>query len=671
MWRPAILYLLCALTLAFAGGGTGCDGADQNHNNSTDSTYSNGRDGQDGDAREARKIYTPEDLAAALALLADRPDDVALNRTVWGYYTEKGRYQALVEHAGPVFRRSYGMPGRERLALTSGAFISQAWVFQENFDSVEFYLSRVMPLTESADRRNKNLNKDRNRDNDNRDQSDNTNQNRRDKNLNKDKDRRDKNRDNADRDRSDDLMVALTHNIAALFYLKTQLDYSSALEHYEAAFEIMERMGDITNQSTLLCNMASIYVSLRDPAGFDYARRAYDISHSDPEARSYGRVFSTILLGQMYRLKEDPGSAIVYADEAAGEVGAFPQFVSSLDLLYADIAADRGDHRGAERHYRKALEGEGDTEPGVNALICLRYGELLSGRGRWSEARGVLEKGLAMRGVEYRDELLLALSNVAVRQGLDDDALEFYKEYHARMDSASSVQRERAFRQNRILAKDNELQSRELDLLRANRRILVFVSASALILIIAVALWMINRRQNRMYRRIVEVHQQLLARVGDAQTPYHYNPAAQQDPSHDPDRPQENPKDDNPAAQQDREREDRDLALWRRLDRMMASESIYRHSDISLDRIAEMLGTNRAYVSRVINHYSGTSFYNYIHSRRIEEASRRLSDPSADVSLKTLAAELGYNSISSFYRAFTREIGVPPSRYREVILQIK
>lgn len=547
---------------------------------------------------EVRRLYTSEELNSALALLTENPDDIPLNRTVWSYYTEKGQYAALITHAEPVFSRSYNVSGKEQLALTAGAFISQAYVFQEKFDSVAFYLDRIMPLAEGK--------------------------------------------------YSDDFLDALTHNIAALYYLKTELDYSAALEHYEAACEIMERKGETINQSTLLCNIASIYVTLRDPAGFDYAQRAYDINHSGRDGvRSYTRVFSTILLAQMHYLKGDFNRALEYADEASSEVDSFPQFVSSLDLLYADIAADRGDYRRAEHYYRLALAGEKDTEPSVTTYLYLRFGTMLSRLARYTEAREMLRSGLETNSMEYRDELLLALSDVAVRQGREDEALEFYKEYHACMDSVSYMQRERAFRQNRILAKDNELQSKELDLLKANRRIILFVAALALILIIAVALLFVNRRQKRMYRRIVEVHQQLLSRVGDVREA------------------------GNKAEAGTQEKEDRELTLWRKLEELMASGKIYRHSDISLDRIAEMLGTNRAYVSRVINNYSGKSFYHYIHSRRIEEASRKLSDASEDVSLKTLASDLGYNSISSFYRAFIKEIGVPPSKYREVVLEIK
>lgn len=569
LWRTAILFgtgMLLAASIACS-----CDGR------------------RDDDPLPG-EIHTEEYLDSAMELLADKPDDLTLNRRVWGYYTETGRYDVLIKHAEPVFERSSGVDGKERLALAAGAFILQAYVLKEEFGPVPHYLERIIPLAKG--------------------------------------------------EYGDDPMSAIVHNAAALYYLKTELDYSAALEHYEAALKIMERNGETANQSTLLCNIASIYATLRDSAGFGYAQSAYDINHSDkPGLRPYGRVLSTILLAQMYHLNGDYANAGRYADEASGKISAFPQFMSSLDLIYADIAFARADYTRADTHYRRALSHGSEAEPSAIVPVYLRYGVMLIRLGRYSEAQEMLQRGLGLRGLEYRGDLLLALSDVAVRQGREKDALDLYRQYHACLDSVSYVQRERAFQQNRILVKNNELQSRELDLLKANRRIVIIVLTSVLILLLAVGLWIANRRLGRMYRRMVKVHQQLLMRVNVTRDP-------------------------------EKEGEG-DLGLWKKLEDIMVSERIYRNRDISLDRIAEILGTNRTYVSRVINKYSGASFYDYIHSRRINDASLMLSDLSRDIPLKALAFELGYNSISSFYRAFLKETGVPPSRYREEVLRIR
>ena len=54
-----------------------------------------------------------------------------------------------------------------------------------------------------------------------------------------------------------------------------------------------------------------------------------------------------------------------------------------------------------------------------------------------------------------------------------------------------------------------------------------------------------------------------------------------------------------------------------------------------------------------------------------DDAFRILSDASSEIQLQDLAMEMGHNSQSSFYRAFVKETGVPPSKYREESLRIK
>lgn len=58
------------------------------------------------------------------------------------------------------------------------------------------------------------------------------------------------------------------------------------------------------------------------------------------------------------------------------------------------------------------------------------------------------------------------------------------------------------------------------------------------------------------------------------------------------------------------------------------------------------------------------NFYRYIDTFRIEEATRRLIDGGKNILLKELAQDLGYNSLTVFSKAFVREVGCPPSVYR-------
>ena len=113
--------------------------------------------------------------------------------------------------------------------------------------------------------------------------------------------------------------------------------------------------------------------------------------------------------------------------------------------------------------------------------------------------------------MEYRSDLLTALADVSVKLGDDASAVRYYSEYRRDVDSMRYAQKERAFRQNQLLTKDLQIKEHELSLVKAHRRTILIVAVTVLISFILIVLIIANRRQNRMYRRLVALHQRTLA----------------------------------------------------------------------------------------------------------------------------------------------------------------
>lgn len=116
--------------------------------------------------------------------------------------------------------------------------------------------------------------------------------------------------------------------------------------------------------------------------------------------------------------------------------------------------------------------------------------------------------------------------------------------------------------------------------------------------------------------------------------------------------------------------EDSSSELFGRLESLMRDERLYCEKNLTRERVADALESNRTYLSQVINDKAGCSFFQYINSFRIEDAVRRLSDPSDPIPLKALADELGFSSLSAFYKSFQEKVGMPPAKYREKIIKI-
>ncbi len=102
------------------------------------------------------------------------------------------------------------------------------------------------------------------------------------------------------------------------------------------------------------------------------------------------------------------------------------------------------------------------------------------------------------------------------------------------------------------------------------------------------------------------------------------------------------------------------------LDEIMIKKELFRNSDIRISDLVKILGTNRTYVSKLINEEKGMNFCEWINGYRVEYAKRLLEDPENDELTMIAIAEMsGFSSRSVFYRAFKNREGVTPGHYRE------
>jgi AraC-like DNA-binding protein len=88
-------------------------------------------------------------------------------------------------------------------------------------------------------------------------------------------------------------------------------------------------------------------------------------------------------------------------------------------------------------------------------------------------------------------------------------------------------------------------------------------------------------------------------------------------------------------------------------------ESLYMHN-ISVSEIADSLGLDRRYLSRIFHKSMGMSIQEYIIKVRMDAAKKLLSDGRS----VSLTAELvGYNDVFNFSKMFKKHCGVSPKNY--------
>ncbi len=88
----------------------------------------------------------------------------------------------------------------------------------------------------------------------------------------------------------------------------------------------------------------------------------------------------------------------------------------------------------------------------------------------------------------------------------------------------------------------------------------------------------------------------------------------------------------------------------------------YFAENLSLSTLESELHLNKYYISHLFSTKLGLRFNDYINSLRINEACRLLLG--SDHSVTHISEAVGFNTLRTFNRAFTKQMGVSPTEYR-------
>lgn len=108
-----------------------------------------------------------------------------------------------------------------------------------------------------------------------------------------------------------------------------------------------------------------------------------------------------------------------------------------------------------------------------------------------------------------------------------------------------------------------------------------------------------------------------------------------------------------------------DASLEARIASEMESRKLFLVPGLKISDVAAVVGSNRSYVSKAINDVAGMSFSDYVNSRRVEYAKKRLAEAGGEdeLSIAGIASESGFASFPSFYRSFTKFVGMSPTAW--------
>jgi transcriptional regulator GlxA family with amidase domain len=88
----------------------------------------------------------------------------------------------------------------------------------------------------------------------------------------------------------------------------------------------------------------------------------------------------------------------------------------------------------------------------------------------------------------------------------------------------------------------------------------------------------------------------------------------------------------------------------------------YARNDPTLSKMAKQVGLSIWYLPRLFKKHTGISFGEYLRNLRLEKAEKLLQDTT--LSIKEIAAAVGYKYVSDFDHHFKSAYGICPGEYR-------
>lgn len=351
-------------------------------------------------------------------------------------------------------------------------------------------------------------------------------------------------------------------------------------------------------------------------------------------------------------LKGEYDSALVYLNHVLPRASEYKDR-HGIYTLAGDIFLKKHDTARALEYYGLALRYNDVTDRFSGIDIYISISAYLKSVGRYSEALDMVDKGL---DISFSNNNTLH-RYLLYRQGADicslmnnpDGYAEYSGLYKKERDSIFNLSNEREIYRLKI-SYEKDSWNRTLDSYRQTvterARTWIIIGCTLLVLTLAAA-WILIRKHLIHERELMRMLEELRPKFenltsGASSGP---EPPAQTDPQ--------------PAGNSDRMDD-----LFQSLESLMRDSRIYRERNISRDKVAEMLNTNRTYVTNIIKEHTSLSFFAYINAFRIEEAIQILSDKNNSTPIKAISEDLGFKSLSTFYKLFSAATGQSPASFR-------
>lgn len=409
-------------------------------------------------------------------------------------------------------------------------------------------------------------------------------------------------------------------------------------------------IGVLVRNSEILLNTTS------HPAGVDYFAKALDACMTNRQWRL--AAISLYDLAEVYFEEGNAAGLTPYSARWRREVpdSVKPRFNALDRMLDAIDAFKASDWKAAEHNLLK--------------MLTSTTGDILLDKALLTKS--VLYRAIIMEktGRHQRADIMLdSLADIVKKLNMPMAEVWYHENLHRfylneRGDTAKAREHELLYYKTRenVSARDGifgiddsrfqdhmhrlEILSRREAVKQQTTR-LTIICAGITAVVVIVALVLLLRNSRRRHRLLLSLYEKNLALLNNASQPLDDPPA--------PVKYSGSSMDDNTLD-----------ILVRRIRSIMNDPAHFTSPDFSLRKLANLSGSNTAYVSQTINQTTGKTFKELLNEKRIAHACLLMNDTSRceKLTVEAIANDVGFKSRTAFAASFKAMTGLTPTEFR-------
>jgi len=503
--------------------------------------------------------------------------------------------------------------------------------------------------------------------------------------------------------------LAVTYNNLGNVYLETG-DVESSMDYYFKALRVVEELGSKLNTGQIWLSISNVHIEMaRLGTELGYKLEQYDkaeqyllkgldlceeADHKPTIALVYNNLgavhnnIADILPDKDERIREYENALQYYTRSlnmniAQGNNYRIPANYNNMGDIYYKQGLLTSDRKKADEllnkafnNFKKSLEMRLDLDDKGGLSRCYyNIGMYYDKISEYSKAIENMEHSLKLAKEVNSPKLIIdaaeLMSDIYAKLDNKEESYKYYRIYSSYKDSIRDkniVEIETRY-ENEKKAKEIEMLNMEKELkeseLQRQRIWNIFIIAVSFLAVASLIIYIMQyRRKLRAYREIVRKDVELARSERRMQESFEQKEAAKPEAvNFSKEMPESNDKKESRYADSPLT-ESKKQEIANSIIYALEKEKLYFMQDLSLEKFAGEVGINRAYVSQVINEKFNKNFSNLINEYRIKESRRLLlEDEFRGYTMEYLANTVGFNSTTSFNKAFKKFVGVTPSYY--------